>query len=119
MAASHDLLLQLVIKAVDLATKDIDGVHEKLESLRQVLAGNEFDRSAEGMRAFSGAVKDSTEPLALAAKNTLALSAAQTMPLIAEDSVPLQASQEAEGGRMTPPDQCSRFRPQRNHSLDQ
>ena len=78
MAGNNDLVLQLIIKAVDLATKDIDGVHDKLESLRQVLAGNELDRSAEGMRAFGDAVKDSTDPLALAAKNTLALSAAMT-----------------------------------------
>ncbi|CDI04096.1 membrane hypothetical protein [Candidatus Competibacter denitrificans Run_A_D11] len=76
--AANDLLLQLVIKAVDLATKDIDGVHDKLETLKKALTGNEFDRSAEGMQAFGQAVKDSTEPLAAAAKNTLALSAAVT-----------------------------------------
>ncbi|MEI2743965.1 MAG: phage tail tape measure protein [Candidatus Competibacter sp.] len=96
MAASNDLILQLVIKAVDLATKDIDGVHEKLESLRQVLAGNEFDRSAEGMRAFSGAVKDSTDPLALAAKNTLALSAAMTGVASYMASQAYQASKDYE-----------------------
>ena len=78
MANNNELLLQLVIKAVDLASKDIEGVHEKLEKLSAVISSNEFSRSAEGMRSFGDAVKDSTEPLAAAAKNTLALSAAMT-----------------------------------------
>ncbi|MER2527927.1 MAG: phage tail tape measure protein, partial [Candidatus Competibacter denitrificans] len=78
MAAANDVVVQLILKAVDLATKDIDGVHGKLETLKKALTGNEFDRSAEGMQAFGQAVKDSTEPLAAAAKNTLALSAAVT-----------------------------------------
>lgn len=74
----NDLTLKLIIQAVDLATKDIDGVHEKLQKLGDELTKNEFSRSAEGMQAFSDSVKGATQPLADAAKNTLALSAAIT-----------------------------------------
>lgn len=74
----NDPTIKLIIQAVDLATKDIDGVHEKLQKLGEELTKNEFSRSAEGMQAFSDAVKGTTQPLADAAKNTLALSAAIT-----------------------------------------
>jgi TP901 family phage tail tape measure protein len=74
----NDVTLRLIIQAVDLATKDIDGVHEKLQQLGDELTKNEFSRSAEGMQAFSDSVKGATQPLADAAKNTLALSAAIT-----------------------------------------
>ncbi|MBK7542452.1 MAG: hypothetical protein IPI57_11860 [Candidatus Competibacteraceae bacterium] len=75
-ARRNELLLQLIIKTVDLATTDIEGVNAHVKKLQELLSGNEFDRSAEGMKAFGEAVKDATEPLALAAKNALALSAA-------------------------------------------
>lgn len=74
----NDPTIKLIIQAVDLATKDIDGVHEKLQKLGDELTKNEFSRSAEGMQAFSDSVKGATQPLADAAKNTLALSAAIT-----------------------------------------
>ncbi|MBL8250430.1 MAG: hypothetical protein JNK31_02045, partial [Candidatus Competibacter sp.] len=78
MAASRELFLQLVVELVDLASRDFEGINDQAKKLKQLLAANEFDRSADGMRAFGEAVKDSTEPLAKAAKNTLALSAAMT-----------------------------------------
>lgn len=74
----NDITLQLIIKAVDLATKDIDGIHGHLRRISEELAKNEYTRSAEGMKAFSDAVKDGTQPMADAAKNALALSAAIT-----------------------------------------
>lgn len=76
MANRNELLLQLIIKTVDLATKDIEGVNAHVKKLQELLSGNEFARSAEGMKAFGEAADESTKPLAKAVKNTLALSAA-------------------------------------------
>lgn len=76
--AANDLLLQLIIKATDLASEDLGNVNEKVKELGERLKANEFQNSAEGMRAFGAAVESSTAPLATAAKTSLALSAAIT-----------------------------------------
>lgn len=75
---ANDPTISLIIKAVDLATQDIDGVHERLEKLNDELLKNEFTRGAEGMKNLSDSVKGATQPMADAAKKALALSAAIT-----------------------------------------
>jgi TP901 family phage tail tape measure protein len=74
--ARNDLLLELVIKAVDLATQDIESVNAKVKELGRTLTQSEFSTVGEDMRAFGEAVKASTDPLAQATAKALALNTA-------------------------------------------
>ena len=74
--ASRDLLLELVIKAVDLATGDIESVNEKVKELASSLGKSEFTHASEDMQSFGDAVKAATDPLAQATAKTLALNTA-------------------------------------------
>lgn len=74
--ASRDLLLELVIKAVDLATGDIESVNEKVKELASALGKSEFTHASEDMQSFGDAVKAATDPLAQATAKTLALNTA-------------------------------------------
>lgn len=74
--AGNDLLLNLVIKAVDLATADLAEVNAKVKELGRTLTQSEFSAVGEDMRAFGDAVKAATDPLAQATAKTLALNTA-------------------------------------------
>lgn len=76
--ASSDTVIQLIIKAVDLATEDLDSINAKVKELGASLGKSEFTRSAEGMTALGEAVKNATDPLAQATAKTLALQTALT-----------------------------------------
>lgn len=74
--ADRDLLLQLVVKAVDLATEDLEEVNAKVKELGRSLIQSGFTTAGEDVRAFGDAVKDATDPLAQATAKTLAFQAA-------------------------------------------
>lgn len=76
--ANTDLLLQLVIRAVDLATEDLEEVNAKVKELGRTLTQSSFTTAGEDMRAFGDAVKAATDPLAQATVKTLALQTAIT-----------------------------------------
>lgn len=76
MADSRDVLLELVIKAVDLATADIEGVNSKVKELAESLGKSKFTSAGDDARAFGESVKSATDPLAQATAKTLALNAA-------------------------------------------
>lgn len=83
MAANRDLALRLIIEAVDNATKDITGVHEQVQALKEELLRSEFERTAEGARKLGQRIAELTEPATAATQRLVALNAA----LVAAGSV--------------------------------
>lgn len=76
--ANQDVLLQLVIKAVDLATEDLGEVNSKVKELGRLLTQSGFSTASEDVRTFGEAVKSATDPIADATAKTLAFQAALT-----------------------------------------
>lgn len=74
--ADRDLLLQLVIKAVDLATADLEEVNNKVKELGRSLTQSGFTTAGDDMRSFGKAVEAATDPLAQATAKTLAFQTA-------------------------------------------
>lgn len=73
---ANDLLLQLVIKAVDLATQDMDEINAKVKELGQAVTQSGFDTAGSDLRAFGEAVKNATDPMAEATAKALAFNTA-------------------------------------------
>lgn len=76
--ANQDVLLQLVIKAVDLATEDLGEVNSKVKELGRLLTQSGFSTASEDVRTFGEAVKSATDPIAQATAKTLAFQGAIT-----------------------------------------
>jgi TP901 family phage tail tape measure protein len=75
---SKNLAINIVLSAVDEASKDIEAVNIKVKQLREELDKSEFSRTADGLTRFGAAVKAATQPMADAAKTGLAFAAAIT-----------------------------------------
>lgn len=73
---AEDLKLNILISALDLATKDIEGVNSKVKELGETLTRSEFSTAGAGMERLGAAVKEATQPMADTAKTALALGAA-------------------------------------------
>jgi TP901 family phage tail tape measure protein len=78
MAGSSDLNIAIVLKAVDLATKDIESVNRAVKALGVEMQRSEYSRAADHIRNFGQAVKGLTQPLAEVAKLNLSVGAAIT-----------------------------------------
>ncbi len=63
MAAPNELHIALILEAVDLATKDIDGLHDKLGALRDELLKNNFQRAGDDVQAFGETIGKLASPL--------------------------------------------------------
>ncbi len=74
--SNQDLNIQIVISALDLATRDIEGVNKKVRELGEALTTSGYTHAAGLMDRFGEAVKGTTEPLAAATTKSLALAAA-------------------------------------------
>jgi len=75
---SKDLAINLLINAVDHASKDIKQVNDKVKQLRSELDRTEFSRAGDGLVALGRSAKEAAQPMADAATHALALGAAIT-----------------------------------------
>jgi len=76
--SGNDMKIQLIISALDYATKDIKRVNQSIKELSKTLGDSEYSLAAKGMQSFGQAVKDSTDPIATATAKSLAFAGAIT-----------------------------------------
>jgi len=91
-----ELKVQIILEALDLATKNIEGVNGKVQDLKKALTTSEFTNAASGMERFGQAVDESTQPMADAAKTALGLAGGITAIVTALAGRFQQASTENE-----------------------